>query len=267
MEIRILHFDSISSVYETRTNTTSSSTYNPYSTKYTLNSPIKSVRQLRLKSIELPLTLCNIRTGSTNTLSLRVNSTTYTITISEQLITSIDTLISVVNAAVLAAIPAYSIVFSLPTDTYKLQLVTNVSITIYETNLIHYIMGFTTSTSTGTTVSSGTLVKTVSSGSTTTADGSYNLTVDNYLNFIITNLPGSTSTASGIPCTFKIPLNSGYNSIYYWADNISSTQWIDTGIDFDLSSLSVQIKDRFNNDINPNGGDYSFTLQISSVAI
>jgi hypothetical protein len=250
METNILHFDSVDSQYQTISNSTSSSKTNAYNTLFTLRTPIKDVRQIRLKSIELPITFSNIRTGSTDNLILRINGNSYNITIEEQIITSISSLLTLINDAILEAIPEYSIVFSLPTNTYKVSLLSDVDIIIRETTLSKYIIGFDIDTE-------------VSENEALVASSNYNLNVDNYLNFTISNIPSSTTNANGFPCTFKIPINAVSNSIYYWSENMSFTQWIDT-TKFDITTMSVVIRDRFNNDINPNGGDYSFTLQIAS---
>ena len=61
-------------------------------------------------------------------------------------------------------------------------------------------------------------------------------------------------------------MNSINNQVYYYQDASSFEQSIDINDDnLVLSSLTVVIYDRFGNNINPNGFDYSFTLLVEYV--
>ena len=63
--------------------------------------------------------------------------------------------------------------------------------------------------------------------------------------------------------SFKLPLNSVIGNVYYYQDENSFTQSIDIRDDnLVMSQLQVIIYDRFGNNINPNGVDWSFTLKI-----
>jgi hypothetical protein len=61
--------------------------------------------------------------------------------------------------------------------------------------------------------------------------------------------------------SFKIPLNATNGSIYYTAENISFSQFIEiTDENFILNNLKIQVYDQFNNLLDNNGINWSFTL-------
>ena len=94
----------------------------------------------------------------------------------------------------------------------------------------------------------------------------YNLNFDNYLNFTITNLPLSCTNNSLISCSFKIPLNSTQNIVYFNSENSSFTQDITfNDIHYTIDKIDVVITDRYGNSINSNGLDYSFSLGIEFI--
>ena len=96
-----------------------------------------------------------------------------------------------------------------------------------------------------------------------TAVNRFNLNIDNYLNMAIINVPSSNQNANNLICSFKIPLNSVNGTIYYHYANSTYEQYIENSdINFILDKFSIKILDRFGNSINPNGADYSFTLNI-----
>jgi hypothetical protein len=75
------------------------------------------------------------------------------------------------------------------------------------------------------------------------------------------NLSGKTNGFSNQLMSFKIPLNSSSGSIYYTAENISFSQFIEiTDEKFILNNLKIQVYDQFNNLLNNNGINWSFTL-------
>ena len=81
-----------------------------------------------------------------------------------------------------------------------------------------------------------------------------------------TNLPLNTTTNSLIACSFKIPLNSSQNVIYFNSENSSFTQDINfNDVNYIINKLDVIITDRYANSINSNGLDYSFSLGIEFI--
>ena len=64
--------------------------------------------------------------------------------------------------------------------------------------------------------------------------------------------------------TFKLPLNSINNQVYFYQDASSFEQSIDINDNkLVLSQFTVFILDRFGCNLNPSGLDYSFTLAIN----
>ena len=71
------------------------------------------------------------------------------------------------------------------------------------------------------------------------------------------------ASMSGQQTTFKIPLNSVTNQVYFYQEQTSFAQWVDiTDQKLTLSSLTVILADKYGKDLNPNGLDYSFTLAL-----
>ena len=101
------------------------------------------------------------------------------------------------------------------------------------------------------------------SGLTLTATNRYNLNIDNYLNFIIMNVPTNNTNVNNFVCSYKIPLNAVNGSIYYNFLNSTYNQDIEiNNVNYILDKFIVRIKDRYNNDINANGSEFSFTLKL-----
>ena len=97
---------------------------------------------------------------------------------------------------------------------------------------------------------------------TYTFNNPFSLSNDTYINMTLSNLPAVTSTQNQKPCSFKIPLNTASNCYYFIGENTSFIQPITiNNTSFIIDSLNVQITDRFGNNINPNGFDYSFSLK------
>ena len=178
---------------------------------------------------------------------------TYTVTLTQKLYSSISALLTDINTAwVAAGVPSgYTPTFAVSSNAatpYRITITsTSPTLTVRDTNLSKYILGLKSSD----TFSSGVL----------NATSNYNSNVDNYLNFFITNISCASPNQSGVITTFKIPLNATNNSIFYYLENAGFEQWVDiTDVNLVVSSLTVMIKDRFNNEIDAQGGDYSFSL-------
>jgi hypothetical protein len=61
--------------------------------------------------------------------------------------------------------------------------------------------------------------------------------------------------------TFKVPLNTVTNQVYFYQEGSSFRQWVDiTDANFTMSSIICIVLDKFGNNLNPNGLDFSFTL-------
>ena len=97
--------------------------------------------------------------------------------------------------------------------------------------------------------------------STTTFTNPFNINYDTYLNMTLQNLPVVTTNNNQMNCTFKIPLNSQGNIVYLNGESNSFEQvaTIDN-THFILDKLTIVFTDRRGNAIQPNYGNYSFSL-------
>jgi hypothetical protein len=183
------------------------------------------------------------------------NKPTYTLTIPNGNYNNIDDLLTVINNQI------NNIVFSnYTTDQYPhFSVNANNTITCSITtsgltfsltlsNFLSQILGFTNA-------NAGTYATSI------TSSRIYNLNYDNYLNIYCPNIPHKTNGFSNQLMSFKIPLNSSSGSIYYTAENISFSQFIEiTDENFILNNLKIQVYDQFNNLLDNNGINWSFTL-------
>jgi hypothetical protein len=64
----------------------------------------------------------------------------------------------------------------------------------------------------------------------------------------------------GAKSTFKIPFNTVANNVYFYQEQNSFIQYVDCrNSNFNLSSLTAVLYDRYGVPINPRGFDFSFT--------
>lgn len=101
-------------------------------------------------------------------------------------------------------------------------------------------------------------------GTVLTATNQYNINFDNYIKIHIENL--GTSSSEPDLCSFKIPLNNISNgSTLYWSENSENYQRVlVTDSTCIVDRLNIKVYDRFNNLLNNNGLDWSFTIEIES---
>jgi len=119
--------------------------------------------------------------------------------------------------------------------------------TLQSSNFLTQIFGFTNLTTSYT--------------NSITSSRIYNLNYDNYLSIYCPNIPHKSSGFSNQLMTFKIPFNSVSGSIYYTAENISYSHYIEiTDEHFVLDRVQIQVYDQFNNQLNNRGVNWSFTL-------
>ena len=280
MNTKVLNFDSCFSNYEYDINNTSGITYSPYYSTYNLSQVLKNVMKISLISIEIPLLFNNIRNSTIPHQSLNYFAFEYTKTgqstiqkyslnVTENTYNNITTLCSVINNQLLNEPSFGPAEISLSVSTTNKIIINTIGLTYFKllnnsfeklsdnTNRFVYprsvypfmnkILGF----SDGAT------------GLTLTATNRYNLNIDNYLNFIIMNVPTNNTNVNNFVCSYKIPLNAVNGSIYYNFLNSTYNQDIEiNNVNYILDKFIVRIKDRYNNDINANGSDFSFTLKL-----
>ena len=233
--------------------------YHCYNTNININKPIRSIKEISLKSLEMPIFFNNIRSpNQSNLFSFNFDFDIYSnisisFTIPEYNYNSITALLLVLNNSISSALVSYTgILFVLTlTNKYYITITHNcTSLTLFSNILTNYILGFNSGTYTDSII---------------TTTNFYCLNVDNYINLYITNLnSGSDTNANGRLLTFKIPLNTITGNILYIGESNTFTQTISiTDPYYVLNSLNIMILDRFGFPINGGNANYSFTLGIT----
>jgi len=252
---QILHLDSLDGILN----------YDPilrtkhcYNTNILVNKPIPNIKEISLKSIEMPLFFNNIRTANnSNVFSFSFSFGVYnnipiSCSIPESNHITITSLINALNSSIVSALNLYiNVSCILYYSDYYISIQHNfTSLTLNKNILTNYILGFNTGTYTTSPI---------------ITTNFYCLNVDNYINLYITNLnSGSDTNANGRLLTFKIPLNAVNGQILYLGESNTFIQTISiTDPYFVLSSLNIMILDRFGFPINGGNANYSFTLGIT----
>ena len=257
LKVQNLHFDSAYATYLTDLNNTSGNVSNCYKALFLTNQTFRNVKRVHLKSVEIPIGFVNVRTGSTDTFSFTLNGVNYSVVLAEHNYISIASLIIALNIACSTSSVPITMAFSLNSaNRVMINFVTSSAFTfnVIDTNFSYYLLGYRGATDT------------VLNGQCTANSSNFNLNFDNYISMSIPTLNSTNAYMSGTISTFKIPLNSQTNQIYYYFDNFSFNQFVDIAdVNFVLSSLTIILTDRFGKNLNPNGLDYSFTLQIEYI--
>jgi hypothetical protein len=255
---QLLHLDSIDGIQNYDTILKS---YHCYNTNILINKPISNIKEISLKSIEMPLFFNNIRTSNNSNIfsfnfscsSLGFNNISIGCTIPELNYTSINSLLAALNNSVSTALSSYtgvSLFFNSDT-TYYITITHNCSsLTLNKNILTNNILGFNSKTY---------------NTSTITTTNFYCLNIDNYINLYITNLnSGSDTNANGRLLTFKIILPQTNGNILFLGESNTFIQTISiTDPYFVLNSLNIMILDRFGYPINGGNANFSFTLGIN----
>ena len=268
---QIIHFDSLNgSTYNTSNQFNSynfntnylSTSPNAFNSTFQLASPLRNIRKISLKSIEIPIGFNNVRATSRsnivgvasgyNTVS-KTYSNIYSVSLPDKTYSSIEILIADINNAFAALYPSVNIVFSVVNGYVN---VTSTSTSIF-TNYLYmvptnltYMLGYRANYD-------------VYSLRRTEAPAVYLLNIDNYINMTITNLSatGINSNANGVSSHFKIITNTINGVVYYVAENNSFEQSITINPSYPITNISVILTDRFGYSLNSSGLDYSFTLE------
>ena len=250
----LLHFDSIDGEMNYDTILKTSHCYN---STIKINKPISNIKEISLKSLEMPLFFNNIR--SANNSNLFSFKFTYSNIISiactrpENYYTSINSLLTAINCSIALELEIYSglsIVLSV-VNTYYIKIDHNfTSLTLNKCLLINYILGFNNNENVTSSIVSTNF---------------YNLNIDNYLTMYITNLSGADSTnVNGRLLSFKVPLNAVNGQVLYYGESNTFIQTISiTDPKFVLTSMNIMILDRFGFPINGGNAHYSFTLGVN----
>ena len=251
---QLLHLDSIDGIqnYDPILKT-----YHCYNTNILINKPISNIKEISLKSIEMPLFFNNIRSANnSNIFSFEFtigNIISISCAIPESNYISINSLLDVLNISIATQLEIYvdvSVVLT-STDNYYITLTHNLSYLKLTKNILtNNILGFKSDTY---------------NTSTITTTNFYCLNIDNYINLYITNLnSGSDTNANGRLLTFKIILPQVNGNILFLGESNTFIQTISiTDPYFVLNSLNIIILDRFGFPINGGNANFSFTLGIN----
>ena len=218
-----LHFDSASATYITDVNNTTKVTSNPYKAQFLMNQSLTKIKRVYLKSLECPVGFSNVRLGSTNVFSFVLNSTTYSVKLAEKNYTYIGTLLADLTTACALVIPSGIImtfsqmsISNTISNMYVNRLVITftgttgiTSFLVIDTILSKYILGFRASNDL-------LVISSVGNPSYYYAlISNFNLNPDNYISMYIPSLNGMNASMSGQQATFKVPLNTVTNQVYF----------------------------------------------------
>ena len=143
----LLHIDSLDGVMNYDTILKS---YHVYNTNIKINQSVTNIKEISLKSIELPIFFNNIRSSNNFTFSYSTfNNIVINVTISELNYINISSLLTAINNSISSTISIYSglsIVLSVYNTNY-IRLTHNcVSLTLGKSLLINNILGFNSAT-------------------------------------------------------------------------------------------------------------------------
>ena len=237
---KLINFDSY---YSTKTN------LNCYYISYKID-PLKSIKKIHLKSIEIPICINNVRSPY-STFYYTINNVPYNFTLIDKTYNNIYSLISDLNAAIILNIqPKLQIneiapIFSVSTELNKLIMttVTNTSILTFNSDgIMSFYLGYNSNVKIVTT--------TVLLQKTNVYNFAvpYNLSFDTYYNLIFNNIQSETKNNNNSQSDFKLCINSLTNAVYF-SNELNSFEQCVTIIDKNLtiSKLDIIITDRFNN--------------------
>ena len=231
----ILHFDTMDSSY----------IKNCYNTSFKLFNPLRNIRNIYLKSLEMPVVFDNIRNDNTsNLLTLKVNNSTISIKLETHNYTNINTLLNDINTLLASS----NITFTVLNGVVSINLPIIANVVIENSVLINTVLGFPKDTP-------------YTSTNKITAVNKYTLNYDNYLSLYL-DIPSSNNASSNRMISFKIPLNALGNMVFYLGDNSTFSQSIKiSDTNYVLTQFKITVYDRFGYTISQ-CLDYTFTLGI-----
>ena len=231
----ILHFDTMDSSY----------IKNCYNTTFKLFNPLRNIKNIYLKSLEMPVVFDNIRNDNTsNLLTLKVNNSTISIKLDTHNYNNINTLLTDINNWLAPS----NITLTILNNVVSINLPIIADVVIENSVLMNTVLGFPKDTP-------------YTSTNKITAVNKYTLNYDNYLSLYL-DIPSSNNASSNRLISFKIPLNALENMIFYLGDNSTFSQSIKiSDNNYVLTQFRITVYDRFGYTISQ-CLDYTFTLGI-----
>jgi len=235
-----IHVDTTSNTANT---VTKANTFNSFDCSVLLGQTHTRVKRVALKTAEIPLGFYNIR-APYNTLTLNVLSTltTYTFIPGNY---SAGTFISTINNTITTAVGS----FAINSTTNKVTYTSTAGSTriVSDPVTLGYMLGFTND----------------QVGVSFTANKSYNIDFDNYINIYIENL--RNSCMEPYACTFKIPITVQKGGVEsYQSDNRFKQSIEIFDPNYKINRLNIQVRDRYGAPLDNNGLDWSMTLEVES---
>lgn len=218
---------------------------NPFQCQVLLGNRHRTIRSVALKNAQVPVYWYNVR-APYNTIT--INGTLYTITPG---VYTQATFITAFNAAISGTL-AIDGTTGIATITKTPTTVTVPSGLTYPS--LATLLGFTaTQTLTGATSLAGTVPVTL-------------FNQDTYVNIWMENIGSSSRDINQI--TFKVPVPlsvPAYSNVVYWAEQSQNEQLVCvTDSSARIDRLNIQVLDRYGQQLNNNGVDWSLTLEIKS---
>ena len=230
-----------------------------YSTKNNLNcyyisykiDPLKSIKKIHLKSIEIPICICNVRSPY-SIFYYTINNISYNFTLPDKTYISIYSLLIDLNASIVLNIqPKLQLneiapIFTLSTTELNkiiMTIVTNTStMTFNYDGILSFYLGYNSNVKI--------VLTTLLLQKTNIYNFAvpYNLSFDTYYNLIFNNIQSETKNNNNSQSDFKLCINSLTNAVYF-SNELTSFEQSVTIIDknLTLSKLDVILTDRFNN--------------------
>ena len=235
---------------------------NAYYITYKID-PLQHVKAIHLKSIEIPISLNNVRSPYSSFL-YTVNNISYNFSLPDKTYISIYSLLIDLNAAIVINIQPklqnneIAPIFTLSSSELNkiiMTTVTNTSILTFNSDgLMSFYLGYNSNVKI--------VLTTLLLQKTNVYNFAvpYNLSFDTYYNLIFNNIQSETKNNHNSQSDFKLSINSLTNAVYF-SNELTSFQQSVNIIDKNLtiSKLDIIITDRFNNTITGNL-DWSMTL-------
>lgn len=236
--------------------------YHPYNLYFPFSSPISNINKIILKSIEMPVSLPNLRSTNTSTIiSLTysigaITDKTYSFDIGAGFFTGLVPLLSSINNGfttlnTTSGSGAPSITFTTSTNDYSQTVLTIThnctSIKFNNTVLTNYILR---------------LPQTANTTSPIITKYLPTLYPETHLYMYIANLP--TKIINNKQASFKIPLSNGYTSAttattLFYSDTNEHQSLTITSNNFSLDKLDIRIVDKFGYNVT---GYYHWSLSL-----
>ena len=240
-----IHFDSINAI---------DSNNDTFDSTFTFNQKYNNIQKIYLKNCEIPIGFSNNRSSNnSNVLNFILNGVTYNCSISSGVYSTINSLLTALNASILTAINSTGFTFVLSVSSGNKIIITS-SGAFSNYSIIQNTLSNILNISTAINQIPGTY----------TSPFIYNLGYDTYIQMCFYNVPSIFSSQGNVPSALKIPLNANaFNILFYSTDRSEYDQALTiSDTNFILSQMRIIIYDRYGYALNNGNLDYSFTIAI-----